>query len=61
MGSRFFAFDGGIFHKIKFKVFRDVMVTVWWKGTSVLVEPFTPSSYSEDKSFRVEDECSRFI
>jgi len=37
------------------------MLLFWWKVTSVLVEPFTSSFYSEDKSFRVEDEGSRFI
>ena len=48
MRSHFFTFEDGIFYKIKCNVFWDLMLVVWWKGTSVLVELFT-SSYSEDK------------
>jgi len=57
----FFTFEGGIFYKIKFKFYWDLMLMVWWKGTSVLVEHFTSNFYSKDKSFMVEDEGSRFI
>jgi len=61
MRSNFFTFEGGAFYKIRFKVYWNLMLIIWWKGTSVLVVSFTSSFHSEDKSFRVEDEDSRFI